>query len=152
MKIRIIITTLIALVLIQSCKSEKAPIPDAKVEDELFMLSFPTIPLKDNERIVGLEVTITHGSVKSINNIPEDWSIDLKADPQWQPKVTGVAHHGAGALTETSQLQSFLTIRPWTGKWFVLNVEAKLFTTTDFEKTKTLSFKMTDLRLTKKGS
>jgi hypothetical protein len=41
--------SIVALVLIQSCKSEKGPVTVRKVEDELITLSFPTISLKDNE-------------------------------------------------------------------------------------------------------
>jgi len=142
-----------AIIALFSCKADTGKHgAEAKKNEELLVLSFPKVPLNENERIVGLEITITHGSVRAINNIPEDWSIDLKTDPQWQPKVSGGPHHGAGALTDMSQIDSFLIIRPWREKGYELNIVAKVFTTIDFEKTTTRSFRMDKLILKRESS
>jgi len=98
---------------------------------------------------VGLEIIVTYGDVKAIDNIPPDWSINLEVDPAWRSRISGGTHHGAGALTSPSQLDAFLTIRPWPDKDYKLDIQATLQTTVDFERTKARSFKMNDLVLKK---
>ena len=115
---------------------------------ELLSLSFPDSILEKGERLAGFEITIVNGSVKAINNIPEDWSINLNADYQWNPKVSGFAHHGASELVDVSELKSLLTIRPWP-KMGDFSVEATLKTTTDSETHASRLLKMPDLILTK---
>jgi hypothetical protein len=152
MRLRVLLAIVFIIIALFSCKANNDQHrPDLKNE-ELLVLSFPKVSLQENERIVGLEITITHGSVKAINNIPEDWSVDLKTDPQWQPKVSGAPHHGAGALNDLSEVDSLLVIRPWREKGYELDIVAKVFTTIDFEKTRTRSFRMDELILKRKSS
>lgn len=149
-KPRVILTTVFTIMALFSCKADNGQHhPDLKNE-ELLVLSFPKVSLQEKERIVGLEITITHGSVKAIDNIPEDWSIDLKTDPQWQPKVSAGPHHGAGAFNDLSEIDTFLVIRPWREKGYKFNIGAKVFTTLDFEKTTTQTFRMEELVLKRK--
>lgn len=138
-------TIVLALAASLSCQSHGRPVPDGERSLELLSLSFPRVALEANERIVGLEIVVTHGSVKALDNIPVDWSVDLKVDPPWQSKVVGSTHHGVGALVDASQLDSFLVIRPWYDADSSFDVEATLYTTSDFERTKTRSLKKNDL-------
>lgn len=150
-RIRALAAIVLVLTSSMSCQGGRRHDEPSERIDELLSVSFPKIELDKNERIVGLEITVTHGYVEAIDNIPADWSVDLKVDPPWQSKVSGSAHHGAGALTSPSQLESFLVIRPWPDKNYRLDVEATLHTTVDFEQTRTRSFKMNDLLLKKRN-
>ena len=135
------------------CQKEPSSYKDTP-DHEILTLSFPEEVLEKGERIVELEITVLYGSVLAMNNIPEDWSIELTTDPQWRAIVSGSTNHGVGALDDVSNLQSFLVIRPWRDvekeNKVKFNVEAKLYTTFDFERWETRSLKMADLILEKK--
>ena len=137
--------------LLAACDNDEDTRYGAEEKKDLLALSFPRISLGEKERIVGLEISIRHGSVKAITNIPEDWSIALNTDPSWNSTVTGNANHGAGALDDLSKLDSLLLIQPWHGKDYTFTVEVSVITTTDFEKTARQSIGMADLILSRKN-
>lgn len=142
------------MVVFQCCQKDPSTYQNTP-DQEILTLSFHKGLLEKGERVVELEITVLYGSVLAINGIPEDWSIDLTVDPQWRAIVSGVANHGVAALEDVSTLQSFLVIRPWRDveeeNKVKFNVEAKLYTTFDFEHVKTRPLQMADLILKKKG-
>jgi hypothetical protein len=142
------------LVAFLCCQKEPSSYKDTP-DQEILTLSFPKGLLEKGERVLELEITVLYGSVLAINNIPEDWSIDLTVDPQWRATVSGRTNHGVGALDDVSTLQSFLVIRPWRDvekeNKVKFNVEAKLCTTFDFEHIKTRPLQMADIILREKG-
>lgn len=147
MRSRALAATIVLGFFLVSCQRDEQVGPENTPSEDVLTLSFPRVTLQENERIVGLEITVNYGSIKAITNIPEDWSITLTADPQWAPKVSGFAHHGVGTLTDLSQLNSFLVIRAWRGEGYSFNVEARVDTTTDFKNISSRSFSMNDLVL-----
>lgn len=152
LRLRALTATVLVLLSSTACQADRGRVvPGARSADEVVSVSFPPIGLEENERIVGLEIAVTHGFVTSIDNIPPDWDIHLEVDPPWQTKVSGATHHGTGALTSPSPLDSLVTIRPWPDKNYGLDIQATLHTTIDFEKTRTREFKMNELELRKRS-
>ncbi len=128
-------------------------VPDAVLaqgrlkEEGKLVLSFPLLSLAAGERIVAFRLTVTYGSISSISNIPKDWSLDLVADPSWQPKLSGRCSHGAGALFNPSDLPT-VTVEPANlngTSGLAFRVEATVETTVDFEKIKSYSFDQAQL-------
>ena len=115
-------------------------------------LSFPGSALAKGERLMGFEIKITHGYVPAINRIPVDWSMSVDADLSWNPIVRGRCHHGAGAVIDLSELDSFLTIQPARDPDAHFDIEAVLLTSLDTADIKTRSFRMSDLIVEKKGN
>jgi hypothetical protein len=146
---RALAATVLVLMSAVSCQGDRPQARPGERTDEFLSVSFPSIRLDPNERIVGLEIIVTHGHVKAIDNIPSDWSMYLEVDPPWQSRVSGAAHHGAGALTSSSQLDSLIVISPWPDETHGVEMRASLHTTVDFEQTRTRSFTMNDLVLKK---
>ena len=133
-------------------KQEQARV-GTNAKSKLLTFSFPQVPLEQEERIIGFEITITSGSVRSINNIPGGWSVRLDNELSWKPVLSGKIHHGVEALTESRELHSLAVIDTDPSGEAVppFHVEAKLFTTVNFRSTITRSFPMSDLLLNPGG-
>jgi len=125
----------------------------ATKQDTPLIVSFPDVHLAKDERIVGFTLTVTIGTIASISNIQEDWSIQLDSGLSWQPKLSGICHHGAGALMSFHELP-IVTIKPdhlsmETAPQFT--IAGTVDTTVDFEGVQTRSFAMADLVVRKEG-
>jgi hypothetical protein len=105
--------------------------------------SFPSIPLGVGERIVGYDVFLTGASVVAVENIPLDWDVDLDTDLAWRPRVSGICHHGAGALFSATELPSLTLVfdkdRPF-------KAEGSISVTVDFEHDTTRPFSSAEWR------
>ena len=126
----------------------------ATKQDTPLVVSFPDVHLAKDERIVGFTLTVTIGTIVSISNIQEDWSIHLDSDLSWQPKLSGICNHGVGALMSFRELP-IVTIKPdhlsvETAPQFT--IEGTVDTTVDFEGVETHSFQMADLVVRKEGA
>jgi hypothetical protein len=79
---------------------------------ELYQLSMGGIPLKNNERISGFEITISAGRVMSLPLLPMGWNVVIDNDPSWTTSIRGNAPVGAAFLNNRDQnlLENMLTI------------------------------------------
>jgi hypothetical protein len=151
MRTKHIIVIILSLISLCCCNSKEEKKLGATKDQELLTLSFPRSALEKGERLMGFEIKITHGYVPAINRIPVDWSMSVDADLSWSPIVRGRCHHGAGAVIDLSELDSFLTIQPAREPDVHLDIEAVLLTSLDTVDIKTRSFRMPDLIVEKVG-
>jgi hypothetical protein len=121
--------------------------------DDEVVLAFPPIKLQKGERIVGFEISVTTGHIIAVDRIPQDWSVSIQAQVSSKSAISGAPGHGAGALFTAAELPK-VTIRvgkPAFGNLPKFTVEATLHVTLDFEKTRTVQLRQTELLLKKKG-
>ena len=113
------------MLFVVSCNDKKASVSKG---GEFFTLSFPKSTLQKGERIAGIEVTIIDGSVRAINYIPYDWSINENIIYGGKVIVAGSAGHGVGWIDSVTNYNSFLLIKPWHDPKYnyQLDIEAKL--------------------------
>jgi len=155
MKIKYIALFVAAMLSLQACDGKQQKNITASKGEEYITLSFPKTTLKKGERLAALEITITNGSVRAINYIPEDWTMGVKLVYSWKPRVTGGAGHGAGWVSDISDFDDFLLIRQWQDPKYKyeFDIEAKLFIDKeDEEEFQTKILKKTDLILKKKAT
>jgi hypothetical protein len=117
------------------------------------ILSFPQMRLAKSERIVGFEINATTGHIIAVDRIPQGWSVSVQAEVSSKSAISGAPGHGAGALFRAAELPE-VTIR--VGKLSIerspnFSVEAAFHVTADFEKTRTIRLRQSDLVLKKKG-
>lgn len=112
----------------------------------LRVLSLPTVPLAEGERISGLQIDMTCGRFRAVNRIPNDWSLEIEGPVSERSTLKAVANHGASWLSDSSNLQGFVTIMVCSTSHF--DITATVFTeTSDNEKKKT--FRKDELKLEK---
>lgn len=143
------------MLFLQCCGCEQKPNNAALKGEELLTLSFPKSSLKSGDRLAAIEITITNGYVRAINNIPMDWSMEVKLEYPSKPIVSGGAGHGAGWVSDISDLDNFLLIKPWQDPKYKyeLDIVAKLYIDKkDQEEFQTIILKKKDLILKKKGT
>ena len=107
-----------------------------------FVIGFPHIPLEKGERIVGMDVQFRGVHVRTISNIPKDWDVHLKLDPQPFPKISGGCGHAAGALMSTKDLPVF-ELEPFESSMTQITADATLLVAKDFETQKVREIKIT---------
>ena len=107
-----------------------------------FVIGFPDVPLEKGERIVRLDVQFRAVHVRAISNIPKDWEIHLKLDPQPFPKISGGCGHAAGALMSTKELPVF-ELEPFESSTTQVTADATLYVVGDFETQKVREIKIT---------
>jgi len=105
------------------CKQKEAPEP---ADHFLRVLSFPTVPLDAGERISGLEIKMTCGRFRSVNNVPNDWSLEIKGPVSERSTLEADANHGTSYLSNFSNLQDFATILVCSTSQF--DITATIFT------------------------
>ncbi|WP_298272613.1 hypothetical protein [Geobacter sp.] len=79
---------------------------------ELYKLSLAGIKLEKNERIAGIEITISAGRIKSLPSLPMGWNLVIDNDPSWTTSMRGNGLVGAAFLGSSDQalLKNLLTI------------------------------------------
>ena len=107
-----------------------------------FVIAFPHLSLEKGERIVGLNVEFRGVHVRTISNIPKDWDVHLKLDPQPFPKISGGCGHAARALMNTKDLPVF-ELEPFESSMTQITADATLFVAKDFETQKVREIKIT---------
>lgn len=133
------------------CNSKEEKKSGGRNDQELLTLSFPQNALEKDERLMGFEINVMHGYVAAINRIPVDWSMSVDASLSWSPVIKGRCHHGAGAVIDLSEFDSFLTIQPDSIRKSNFDIEAILLTSVDTVDIKTRSFRLPDLIVEKEG-
>jgi hypothetical protein len=121
---------------------------------ERLNLSVPYLKIQKEERIVEFRVSVFHGFVVAIPDIPPGWSVDVDLPYQWKTVLTAVRIIGAAGLTweETAYFNNFLMIEKLTNQEEPLFIEVEIKTET-YERgagitTKRYLFPMKDLTLT----
>jgi hypothetical protein len=94
----------------------------------LRVLSVPDVPLAEGERISGLQVDMTCGRFRSVNRIPNDWSLTIDGPVSERSTLKAVANHGTSWLWSSSNLQGFATIMVCSTSYF--DVALTVFTQT----------------------
>lgn len=76
-------------------------------------------------RIAGIQLTLRHGAVTSVRNIPAGWRLVIDNDPSWTTAVSGHAVVGA-AFLQASAVPALFTINPEPGYTCSALAEARL--------------------------
>jgi hypothetical protein len=121
-------------------------LPTTALSGQILSLSIKNIQLDANERIVGFELKVISGGIRSIGHTPMGWSIQIDNDASWNTVMKGNVEVGSAAL-DAAFFKDFVMIEkaPQTEPPF--NIEMILITTTDFKKEKRYSLKENDLLL-----
>ena len=107
----------------------------------------------EKERMVGFIVKLVSGKIDSLKSAPIGWNINIDNDPSWRTKFIGTCIVGATALSP-DEFNNMLIIEKdeffgekeeegVKGPNFDISVEITV--TEDFDKTRTLTYKMKDL-------
>lgn len=86
-----------------------AAVPGLADDDQIVWLSVPPGDFKRNERIVGFELKVAAGAIRSVPNVPAGWYISISNDAAGVGEMRGNAQVGAAAL-EQSYFNSFVSI------------------------------------------
>jgi hypothetical protein len=92
-------------------------------------LSFGSVSLGPNERIVMIEITLTNGRFVTVH-IPNDWEVHVEG-PIGDCSLAGHCGHGGSALNSIHELDRFATVAISDPADFRITVT--IHTTTDFE-------------------
>jgi len=117
-------------------------------------VSFPRIRLVEGERIVGFELTVTAATIDTVARVPLDWSLKLDVASGLQTVLSGTCGHGAGALESAQELPHVTVVldEPRDRASPQFDAEATLQITTDFQSTRPVKLKLSDLVVKKRGT
>jgi len=102
---RILIITLLSTIML-GCVAKQEP-PDHYYR----VVSFPKLKLSPDERISEFEIKMTCARVRSLNKVPDDWSLDLSGPASEVSVLKAVAGHGTSWISDIQELDSFITIQ-----------------------------------------
>ena len=101
----------------------------AHAREQRKTLSFGSVPLGPNERIVMIEIVLTNGRFVTVH-IPNDWEVHVEG-PIGDCKLAGHCGHGGSALNSIHELDRFATLAVSDPADFRITVT--IHTTTNFE-------------------
>ena len=118
-----------------------------------YSVSLKARNFSEKERMVGFIVKLVSGKIDSLKSAPIGWNINIDNDPSWRTKFIGTCIVGATALSP-DEFNNMLIIEKdeffgekeeegVKGPNFDISVEITV--TEDFDKTRTLTYKMKDL-------
>jgi hypothetical protein len=96
----------------------------------------PQVKIKDSERIAGFEITLTNGTFRSFNGIPEGWYFRLDNSTHQDQSLIGEISVGAGALYRNQLSNTWICVAPGDLPGAKFTIRGNLEVTTDFEKTR----------------
>jgi len=82
------------------------------VNAALLTVSFPDVKLEPDEYIQSVAVRVTFGRVVSVNHILGDWDTEVEWDNPGLKVVNLQAVHFVSGLTNTHELDGFITVSP----------------------------------------
>ena len=99
--------TVLCLLFLASCTRE----PEAEPADHfLRTISLPRVSLAEGERISGLQIDMACGRFKSINRIPNDWSLSVDGPVSERSTLKAQANHGVSWLSNNSNFLNFAMV------------------------------------------
>ena len=101
----------------------------AHAREQQKTVSFTSVPLGPNERIVMIEIGLRNGRFVTVH-IPNDWEVHVEG-PIGDCRLAGHCGHGGSALNSIHDLDRFVTIAVSDPTEF--RITATIHTTTDFE-------------------
>ena len=104
-------------------------VASAHAREQRKTLSFSSVPLGPNERIVMVEIALRNGRFVTVH-IPNDWEIHIE-NPIGDCRLAGHCGHGGSALNTIHELDRFATVAISDPADFRITVS--IHTTTDFE-------------------
>jgi len=99
--------------LLRKCKNIKSPrqLTTADPPDHFLRnVSFPDISLAEGSLISKIEIAMSCGRFRSINCLPNDWSMNIIGPRAERTKLSASANHGASRLSDSCDLHDFVTI------------------------------------------
>jgi hypothetical protein len=99
MKIQVI--TILATCLIAGCATH----------DDCHFVSITEVPLVDGQRISEVELTVSGGIVRSVHNVPPDWTVTVHGPRSGVSSVEAVAGHGVSYHTDCQAFARFITVQ-----------------------------------------
>ena len=96
---------------------------------------------------MGYDASIIGGTIISVDNMNVDWDFKIDSDLSWNPKISGGCHHGASSFFSTVDLPH-LIVSPDSEINMPFLVEGSILvaTNSDFEGTRKIPFKSSELR------
>jgi len=102
------------------------------------------VRVKDGERVIGLTITLTHGTFASFNGIPEGWYFRLDNSTHAQQDLSGEVSVGAGALFRKELPNMWVCVHTSRIAGAKFAISGELQVTTDFEKTRKIRLEKSD--------
>jgi len=96
------------------------------------LVSFPNVQ-REGEQVVALELHIRNGTIRSVNKVPRDWTIQMHSERS-ASEISGRAINSATAIQNLAGLSGFLTIQR---QGEPLQLEGKIVTTRDMSTMRT---------------
>ena len=118
--------------------------PGLADDDQVVWLSVPPGDFKRNERIVGFELKVTAGAIRSVPNVPAGWYISISNDAIGVGEMRGNAQVGAAALDQ-SYFNSFVSIERRELGDLKFRIELEVALTADFVNERHANFDMDKL-------
>ena len=107
-----------------------------------------SVPLAAHERIVGIDMTIAHGSILGVQRIPGDWGIAVTPESGGEASLSGSLAHGAGAVDSAEELPMIIVRdQSCDGSEPIFEVKAAIHVTQDFASSRRIELQQKDLRV-----
>lgn len=140
---------LISSILLMAMAVLSISIQAAEVE-KYYIVPVRNLKLNSNERVVGFQANFTQAEISSLPEAPHGWGIHILNNASSNTSISGAVEVGACAL-DADFFNEFLIIRK-SSELARFNpppfdIQAKIYTTVDFEKTKEYVLKKDDLIL-----
>ncbi len=115
---------------------------------ETLSLRISHVQTTKGERIVGFEIEVTSGMVRSVSNLPIGWYVQVDNDASWNTTIKGNVSVGAAALEPDELREVCITVsRDTTKDQNPFAVLGTVAVTTDFEKTRKLPLATADFEV-----
>jgi len=111
-------------------------------------VSIPNLICSADERIVGFEIEITAGMVRSVSNLPMGWHLIVDNDASWRTKITGTTEVGAAALSP-SDLKKLRLLVTKDGTESAFAVTGTASVTKDFQNSRSIALRGSDFAVSK---
>ena len=118
-----------------------------------YSVSLKARNFSEKERMVEFKVIMVSGKIDSLKSVPLGWDINIDNDPSWRTETIGSCSVGASALSPNSfndiiiiEKEEFFGEKEEEGvKGPNFDISVEITVTEDFDKTRTLTYKMKDL-------
>lgn len=115
---------LIPLLACLLCGCSQRATPQYAIAENTASLSFPTLKLESDEFIQSIDLEIRGGRVASINQLLDDWDLELAWDNPGLLVLRMNARHFSAGLADLRLLNKFITLENQPGE--ALRLSAKL--------------------------
>ncbi len=138
----------VALIIVVLAAGVMAAAQNTEKPNETVSMRIPHVALSTGERIVGFEINLTSGMVRSASGLPIGWYLEVDNDPSWSTTIKGNISVGAAALDPNEFRKLRITVQKDT-TYNPFAVSGTVVVTTDFEKTRSIPVAAGDFEVSK---